>query len=297
MRVLISGATGLVGTGLAGLLGARGDQVLRLTRGPAAPGAVPWDPQVGALDPRALEGLDAVVHLAGENIAGGRWTPARKARIRESRVQGTRLLCERLAQCQRPPAVLASASAIGYYGDRGEALLSEDSPSGQGFLAEVCRAWEEAAEPARTHGLRVAHLRFGMILSARGGALARMLLPFRLGLGGRIGSGRQYLSWIALDDALRVLCQVLDQPTLRGPLNVVAPQPCTNAEFTQTLGQVLRRPTVLPLPAWAARLALGEMAEGLLLSSQRVLPARLLESGFRFELPDLAGALRQLLRA
>ena len=295
MKVLVSGAGGLIGTGLVQSLRAQGNEVRCLRRGTVGADAILWDPEAGMLDAGALEGLDGVVHLAGENIAGGRWTPARKQRIRESRVQGTRLLCARLAQLQRPPQVLVSASAIGYYGDRGEEELREDSPPGQGFLAEVCRAWEEAAEPARTRGIRVAHLRFGMVLSARGGALARLLLPFRLGLGGRVGKGRQYLGWISLDDAVQAAGHLLEHPDLSGPFNAVAPHHCTNAEFTRALGQVLRRPTLLPVPSWALRLALGEMAGELLLASTRVAPARLLESGFQFEHPELEEALRRLL--
>ena len=295
MKVLVSGATGLVGVGLVGLLQARGDQVLRLTRG-SVPGRISWNPQAGVLDPQALEGLDAVVHLAGENIAGGRWTPARKQRIRESRVQGTRLLCERLAQLRQRPAVLACASAIGYYGDRGEEELREDCPPGQGFLAEVCRAWEAAADPVRACGIRVAHLRFGMILSARGGALARMLLPFRLGLGGRLGSGRQYLSWIALDDTVGAICFVLEQPKMSGPINIVAPVALSNAEFTRTLGRVLKRPTIFPMPAFAARAAFGEMADALLLSSARVSPTKLNTAGYSFKYPRLEAALVHLRR-
>ncbi len=294
MRVLVSGASGLIGSALAAALKARGDQVVGLGRGVDA--QIRWDPVAGRLNEAALEGMDAVVHLAGENIAGGRWSAARKERIRSSRVEGTRLLCAALARLEQPPQVLACASGIGYYGDRGAEELKEDSAAGKGFLAEVCGAWEGAAEPARTRGIRVAHLRFGMVLSSGGGALARMLLPFRMGVGGRIGSGQQWMSWICLDDAVRAICHVLEQAALRGPINLTSPHPCTNTEFARALGKALRRPAIFPLPAWAARVALGEMAEGLLLSGCRVAPARLLESGFQFAYPELAGALRYLLK-
>jgi uncharacterized protein (TIGR01777 family) len=295
VKVLVSGASGLVGRALVQSLRRQGHQVRCLRRGSAGGGDVAWDPEVGALDPGALEGLDGVVHLAGENIAAGRWTPTRKARILSSRVQGTGLLAQTLARLAQPPSVLVCASAVGYYGDRGGEELTEASPPGQGFLAQVCRAWEEAAAPARAAGIRAAHLRFGMVLSARGGALSRMLLPFRLGLGGRMGSGKQWMSWICLEDAVRAILHLLEHPDLSGPFNAVSPHPCTNAEFARTLGKVLRRPALFPAPAWALRLALGEMAEELLLSSARALPVRLLESGFRFEHPELEKALRHLL--
>jgi hypothetical protein len=269
--------------------------VARLVRAlPTAGGDIPWDPAAGRLDPARLEGLDAVVHLAGENIAG-RWTAAKKARIRSSRVEGTRLLAEALAGLKRPPKTLLCASAIGYYGDRGAELLREESPAGTGFLAEVCREWEAAARPAAEKGLRVVHLRIGVVLSPAGGALARMLMPFKLGLGGRIGSGSQFMSWIASDDLSGVIRHALTTESLRGPVNAVAPQAVTNLEFTQTLGRVLRRPTPFPMPAFAARLAFGEMAEALLLASARVEPTRLVASGYRFRAPELEGALRHLL--
>jgi uncharacterized protein (TIGR01777 family) len=236
-----------------------------------------------------------VVHLAGANIAAGRWTPARKAEIRDSRVEGTRSLCQALARLAHPPQVLASASAVGFYGDRGTETLTEESVAGTGFLPGVCQAWEAAAEPATRVGIRVVHLRFGMILSPAGGALRKMLLPFRLGGGGRVGSGAQFVSWIAIDDVLGAIEHVLREESLHGPVNVVAPESVTNAEFTRSLGRVLRRPTLIPLPAFAARLAFGEMADALLLASARVMPARLRASGYRFRFPELEGALRHLL--
>ncbi|MSR83925.1 MAG: TIGR01777 family protein [Candidatus Latescibacteria bacterium] len=296
MKILVTGSGGLIGAALVQSLRTQGNEVCCLKRGTTNGDGIGWDPEAGRLDAGALEGLDAVVHLAGENIAAGRWTPERKQRILASRVQGTQLLSERLASLTRRPSVLICASAVGYYGDCGTEELGEDSPPGRGFLAGVCRAWEEAAEPARAAGMRTARLRFGMVLSAEGGALARMLPPFRLGLGGRIGSGRQYLSWISLDDAVRALGHLLDRQDLSGPFNAVSPHPCTNAEFTRALGKVLHRPAVCPVPAWALRLALGEMADELLLASTRAMPRRLLESRFRFEHPGLEDTLRYLLR-
>ena len=297
MHVLVTGASGLIGSALVPLLTAEGHRVTRLVRTTPAPGeaAIPWDPMAGRLEAARLEGIDAVVHLAGENIATGRWTPAKKARIRDSRVRGTRLLCETLAQLQHPPQVLVSASAIGYYGNRGDTVLHEDSPPGEDFLAQVCRDWEAATAPAAQRGVRVVRLRIGVVLSATGGALAKMLLPFRLGLGGVVGSGRQYISWIAIDDIVGVILYCLGNEAMEGPVNAVAPQAVTNAEFTRTLGRVLRRPTLFPLPAFVARLLFGEMAEALLLASTRVQPARLQTAGYRFLYPELEGALRHLL--
>ncbi len=297
MNVLISGSSGLVGSALVPSLKQEGHMVTRLVRStPTAGGkAVVWDPDKGQLSTAALEGIDAVVHLAGENIAAGRWTAERKARIRDSRVKGTSLLSETLARLERPPRVLVSASAIGYYGSRGDEVLTEESGPSTGFLAEVCQAWEEATAPAARRGIRVALLRYGVIFSGHGGALAKMLTPFRLGLGGRIGDGRQYVSWVALDDAVGAVHHALATEALTGPVNAVAPQPVTNAEFTKILGRVLGRPTVFPMPAFAARLAFGELADELLLSSQRVKPARLLDSNYPFRFPDLEGALRHVL--
>jgi len=296
MRVLVTGASGLIGSALVPVLTAGGHAVTRLVRSTPRPGQaeLPWDPTARSIATPALEGFDAVVHLAGESIAQ-RWTAEQRARIRDSRVQGTRLLCDALAQLVAPPRVLLCASAIGYYGDRGERALREDSAPGTGFLAEVCQAWEAAAAAAVQGGMRVVHLRLGVVLSPAGGALAQMLLPFRLGMGGVVGSGKQYISWIAVDDVLGVMQHALSTETLDGPVNVVAPQPVTNHEFTKTLGAVLGRPTILPLPAFAARLMFGEMADALLLASTRVVPARLQTSGYAFRYPALEGALRHLL--
>ena len=294
MKVLVTGSTGFIGSALVSALTAAGHQVTRLVRKLAGAGEVRWDPAAGAIDTGGLEGHDAVVHLAGENIAG-RWTAAKKQRIRESRVNGTRLLAEALAKLSRRPRALVCASAIGYYGDRGEEKLREGSPPGKGFLAEACVAWEAAAKPAADAGLRVVHLRIGVVLHPKGGALKQMLLPFKLGLGGVIGSGRQYMSWIALDDLIGIFQHALANDSLRGPANAVAPNPATNREFTKSLGQVLSRPTIFPMPAFAARLAFGEMADELLLASTRVEPARLAASGYSFAYPQLEATLRHQL--
>ena len=296
MQIAISGSSGLIGSALVSFLTAGGHRVFRLVRG-IAPGAdsIRWDPAVGVRDVALLEGLDGVVHLAGENIGAGRWTARRKAEIRRSRVEGTRRLCESLARLAKRPKVLVSASAVGFYGDRGEEALNEESPPGNDFLAQVCREWEAATAPAATAGIRVVNLRFGVVLSPAGGALKKMLLPFKLGAGGRIGSGRQFMSWIALDDVVGAIHHALITQSLAGPVNAVAPSPVTNAEFTRTLARVLRRPAIAPVPAFALRLAFGEMADALLLAGQRVLPTRLQASGYTFRFPDLEGALRHLL--
>ncbi|MFQ5915907.1 MAG: TIGR01777 family oxidoreductase, partial [Nitrospinota bacterium] len=239
--------------------------------------------------------MDAAVHLSGENIGEGRWTAAKKAAIRDSRVKSTRLLAETLARLEQPPRVFVCASAVGYYGDRGEEVLREESPLGSGFLPDLSLEWESAAEPAVQKGIRVVHLRNGIVLSPKGGALAKMLPPFKLGLGGKLGSGRQYVSWISLDDMVGVIRHALERESLSGPVNAVAPNPVTNAEFTQTLGRVLSRPTVFQVPAFTLRLAFGEMADAALLASARVEPARLLASGYSFRHPELEGALRHIL--
>lgn len=297
MRVAITGCTGLVGSGVVASLSAAGHEVVRLVRRPPAPGekAVRWDPEKGEIDAAGLEGLDAVVHLAGENIASGRWNAARKAAIRDSRVNGTRLLCGALAGLARPPKTLVCASAIGFYGDRGAEVLTEESPPGAGFLPEVCREWEAASGPAARKGIRVVLLRIGVVLSSKGGALSRMLAPFRAGLGGVIGDGSQYVSWVSLDDLVGIVLHALQSGELRGPVNAVAPVPVTNRELTEALGKILSRPTLLPVPAFALRLALGEMADALLLSSARVVPKRLEETGYRFRFPELPAVLRHLL--
>ena len=297
MRIAVTGATGLVGSAVVTALAGAGHEVVRLVRRDPAPGKqeVRWDPRKGEIDAAGLEGMDAVVHLAGENVGSGRWTAGRKAAIRDSRVNGTRLLCEALAALSRPPKTLVCASAIGYYGDRGEDLLTEESPAGRGFLPEVCREWEAATAPAAEKGIRVTPLRIGVVLTPTGGALSRMLPLFRAGLGGVLGSGKQYVGWVALDDLPGIVLHVLGREELRGPVNAVAPRPVTNRELTEALGKVLSRPTVLPVPAFALRLAVGEMADALLLASARVVPRRLEETGYRFRFPELFGALRHLL--
>jgi uncharacterized protein (TIGR01777 family) len=298
MKIIVTGASGLVGSALVPSLVAAGHQVTtlvrRATKEQTRPGVgeVEWNPAAGQLDAARFAGADAAVHLAGEPIAEGRWTDEKKRRIRASRVESTRLLAETLARLEPRPRVLVSASAIGYYGDRGAEVLTEASAPGRDFLAEVCQAWEAAAEPARAAGIRVAHTRIGVVLSGAGGALAKMLLPFKLGVGGRVGSGRQYMSWIALADVVGVIERALTDESLAGPVNTVAPQPVTNEEFTKTLGRVLGRPTFLPVPAFGLRLALGEMADALLMSSARVESARLRAAGYEFKYPQLEGALR-----
>lgn len=295
MHVAVTGSSGLVGSALVRSLTTDGHRVIRLVRGSPSGDDVQWDPGEGVRDVARLEGVDAVVHLAGENIAAGRWTPQRKDAIRRSRVEGTRRLSESLAKLSRRPQVLVSASAIGYYGDRGSEVLSEDSAPGKDFLARVCQEWEAATGPASQAGIRVVHLRFGMILSPAGGALEKMLLPFKAGVGGRVGSGAQYVSWIAIDDAIGAIYHAITAEGLKGPVNTVAPNPVTNAEFTRVLARVLSRPALLPMPAFAARLAFGEMADTLLLASARVMPVRLQATGYGFRHSDLEGALRDLL--
>lgn len=299
MNVLVSGSTGLIGEALVSELEAGGHRVVRLSRSSRG-GAVRWDPMRGEIEAERLVGIDAAVHLAGESIAGenpvtGRWTQGRKARIRESRTRGTRLLAETLAGLPTPPRVLVSASAIGYYGDRGDEVLREESAPADSFLGEVCREWEAAADPAREAGIRVVHPRFGIVLSKEGGALGTTLPIFKLGGGGRIGSGRQWWSWVALDDVVGATVHSLTTDSLSGPANVTSPNPLRNAEYTSILGRVLGRPTVIPLPAPVARVALGEVADELLLASARVEPAKLEETGYQFRYPELEGALRHLL--
>jgi uncharacterized protein (TIGR01777 family) len=269
---------------------------MRLTRGSAgsAPATATWNPDTGQIDLGRAGDIDAVIHLAGETIAQ-RWTPKTKQRIRDSRVEGTRLLAETLATMPAPPKVLVCASATGFYGDRGEEWLDEKSAPGAGFLADVCQEWEQAAQPARERGIRVVHLRIGIVLTPKGGALAKMLPSFRLGLGGRLGDGRAYWSWIALDDLLEAIQHAFADASVHGPVNVVSPNPVTNAEFTKTLGRVLNRPTILPVPRFAVDLLFGEMGREAILPSFRVKPAKLTEAGFRFGFPDLEPALRHLL--
>lgn len=294
MNVLVSGATGLIGSTLIPELEAGGHRVTRLTRSPRSDEDVGWDPDAGTIE-GDLAGTDAVVHLAGESIAEGRWTEEKKKRILESRQKSTRLLAEKIAGLQAPPSVMVSASAIGYYGDRGNELLTEESEAGYFFLSRVCQEWEAAAEPAREAGVRVVNPRFGVVLSTKGGALGTTLPIFKLGGGGKIGSGRQYWSWVALDDVVGAILHAIETDALSGPVNVTAPDPPTNAEYTRVLGGVLGRPTFFTVPAPAARIALGGMADELLLASARVQPAKLEETGYKYRYPELEGALRHLL--
>lgn len=294
MNVLVSGAKGLIGSALIPELEAGGHRVNRLTRTPRSGEDIRWDPDAGMIE-GDLAGFDAVVHLAGESIAEGRWTSERKRRILESRQKGTHLLAEKIAGLPEPPSVMVSASAIGYYGDRGNELLTEESEPGTMFLSGVCREWEAAAQPAREAGVRVVHPRFGIVLSTEGGALGSTLPIFKLGGGGKIGSGRQYWSWVSLDDVVGALVHAINRDALSGPVNVVAPDPLTNAEYTRVLGRVLGRPTFFAVPAPAARIVLGGMADNLLLASARVEPAKLDETGYEYCHPKLEGALRHLL--
>ena len=297
LRVLVSGASGLVGRALTPFLQTQGHEVIRLVRRAArGAGEIEWNPETGVVALGAAGPVDAVVHLAGAGIADARWTEARRKEIRDSRVRGTRALAEALAALARPPSVVVGASAIGYYGEAGDAWLDETSPAGKGFLADVTREWEAAWSPLEAAGTRRVYLRTGVVLSPAGGALAKMLPPFRLGLGGPVGNGRQWWSWITIDDLVAIAGHALADETLRGPLNAVAPEPVTSAEFAQTLGRVLSRPAVLPAPAWALRLALGRgLADEALLASQRVRPAALAASGHRFRHEKLEAALRHLL--
>ena len=291
-RIAITGASGLVGSRLVPFLRAGGHTVHRLVRSEAsAPDEIAWDPATGRIDADALEGFDAVIHLAGVSISGSRWSSARKEAIRSSRVQGTTLLAQTLASLQQPPAAFVSTSAVGIYGSRGDEELTETSSAGTGFLADVCQEWESAADSARTAGIRVVHPRFGVVIAGEGGMLKQLLLPFKLGVGGRIGNGKQYLSWIAIDDLLSVLLESVMNDSLVGPVNAVAPESVTNEEFTKALGATLHRPTLLPLPETAVKVAFGEMADELLLTSQRTEPARLNDAGFQFSFPTIQRAL------
>lgn len=295
-RIAVTGANGLVGAQLAAFLSTGGHDVRRLVRRPGSePGEFGWDPSAGRLDEKAVADADAVVHLAGESIASGRWTAESKRRVLESRTVGTRFLCEKLARLADPPRTLVSASAIGFFGDRGDTVLDESSPRGQGFLADVCEQWEAATRPAVEAGIRVVHLRIGVVMTPLGGALAQMLPPFRLGLGGPLGGGNQWMSWISLDDVLGAVLHCLATPSLEGPVHATAPTPATNAQLTRALAAALHRPALLPAPAFALRAALGEMADALLLASTRVVPRKLEDSGYVFRDAALGPALADML--
>lgn len=300
---LLSGASGMIGTALVEAFSLQSILPVQLVRGEANPAKrlIHWDPLAslpeGKQPPLAasLPSLDAAIHLSGANVAGQRWSQAYRGQLRESRLVPTRALCELLKRLPQPPRVLVCAAAVGIYGDRGSEILTESSAPGEGFLAELCQEWEQAAQPAEEFGIRVVHLRFGMVLGASGGVLARLLPVFKLGAGGRLGSGHQWMSWVALPDVVRAIRFAIETENLRGAVNVVAPHPVTNVEFTRSLGRVLHRPTVLAVPALALKLAFGEMAEATMLASTRVLPARLTDAGFRFEQEAIEPALRTLL--
>jgi uncharacterized protein (TIGR01777 family) len=297
VKILVSGSHGLVGTALIKSLEQDGGyEIFRLVRHyPESSFEIEWSPDRYSIALARIEGFDAVVHLAGESIAASRWTEEKKRKIRESRIKGTKLLADALANLSSPPRTLISASAIGYYGNRGDELLTEASGPGDDFLADVCREWEATTALATEKGIRVVNTRFGIILDAHGGALAKMLPPFRMGIGGKIGSGKQWMSWIALDDVVGAIKFALSN-SLAGAVNFVAPNPVTNAEFTKTLGKALSRPTIFPIPAFGVRLLFGEMADALLLSSQKVEPARLTRAGYQFQYLDLEEALRHKLK-
>ncbi len=297
MKILVTGSSGLIGTTLVTCLEEKDHEVIRLIRtasGNATDTAF-WNPESGVLDPKFFSGCDAVIHLAGENIAEGRWTAEKKRRLRKSRIEGTTLLCKTIAGLDNPPSILLSASAVGYYGNTLAQPRNESGDNGKTFLARLCREWEESTRTAEERGLRVVHMRFGVILDAHRGALAKMLPAFKLGLAGKFGQGNQYISWITSKDAVRAIEHALTCGDLSGPVNFTTPNPVTNLEFTKTLARALHRPAVLPVPAFLARLAIGEMASELLLIGTPAIPRKLLESGFQFQHPDLSGALRSIL--
>ena len=298
MRALISGASGFIGGALIPSLESSGAEITRLSRGKSGASTtkvIPWDPAKPTA-PESVSGFDAVIHLAGESIVG-RWTTPKKQKIRDSRIIGTRNLAQALAKGEAKPKVFVCASAIGYYGDRGDELLNEDSSAGTGFLPDVCREWEAATQPAADAGIRTVQIRTGIVLRSKGGALAKMLTPFKMGVGGRIGNGRQWMSWIDIEDMIGAILHVLNAETLRGPVNMVAPKPVTNADFTKTLAAVLSRPAFFPMPAFAVKLAFGEMGETVLLGSQRLEPAQLVRSGYAFRFTDLQASLQNLLKS
>lgn len=292
--IAVSGATGLVGNKLCSSLREQHHRVMRLVRSDARDmDDVLWDVENGMANKERLEGTDAIVHLAGENIAGGRWNERKKGRIRYSRIRGTHSLCTDLAALKQKPEVLVCASAIGFYGDQGARVLTESADGGSGFLPDVCREWEAACAPAVDVGIRVVNLRIGVVISRDGGALKEMLTPFRMGVGGKIGSGQQYWSWVAIDDVIGAIEHAIHHEELSGPVNCVSPNPVTNYDFTKTLGRVMSKPTIFPLPAFMAKLVLGEMAKNLLLASTRIVPKKLQDSGYSFHHTNLESALRQ----
>src|SRR2546423_1583906 len=293
MKIAIAGSSGLLGSALIPKFEAGGDDVSRLVRETPRANEVEWHPNQDEIDPATLRGFDAIINLAGENVAEGRWTDEKKRRIRNSRVNGTHLLSEAIAKAPEQPQVFLCASATGIYGDRENETLDEQSESGGGFLAGVCREWEQATEPASKAAVRVVNLRMGPVLAREGGMLSKLLTPFKMGMGGKVGSGKQYISWVALDDAVNAIKLAIDDESIHGPINIVSPNPVRNEEFTKPLGHVLNRPTALAMPAFAARLAFGEMADEMLLASQKVMPKRLSQAGFQFQYPTLEGAMRK----
>jgi uncharacterized protein (TIGR01777 family) len=295
MKVLITGSSGMIGAALAESLVANGHEVIRLRRQKLTDDSPMWDPENGVIDLADVRDINAVVHLAGENVAKGRWNSQKKGRILHSRVMGTKLLADYFSAADYKPDIFVSASAIGVYGNRGDELVDETSEPGSGFMADVCKQWEAATASASDAGIRVAHARIGVVLSTRGGALKTMLLPFKLGLGGVIGAGKQYMSWVSLDDVVGMIQFLIAHNSLQGPVNLVAPNPVSNREFTKTLGRALHHPTIFPLPAFVARMAFGEMADELLLASTRVLPKKLIDSGYQFLHPELEEAFEQML--
>lgn len=298
MRVIITGASGLIGSQLESFLLSKGNSVKRLVRkkNPLSKNEAFWDPVNGYLDASEIDGFDAIINLAGESLSEGRWSEEKKQRILESRIQGTQLLSQKIAELPHPPKVLINASAIGFYGDRGEEELTEKSASGsKSFVAKVCRDWEAATSGVLQAGIRVVCLRIGVVLSSKGGALAKMIPPFKMGVGGIIGSGEQYISWIAINDLVEVIYHVLTCEEIKGPVNAVSPNPVQNKDFTRILGDVLHRPSLFPMPAFAARLAFGEMADELILASTRVYPLELQKTGFQFKYPELRQALEGVL--
>ncbi|MDA2919440.1 TIGR01777 family oxidoreductase [Desulfobacterota bacterium AH_259_B03_O07] len=296
MKILISGSTGFIGSALIPFLTTGGHSVSRLlrTKSGLSENDVFWDPAKGEIETSKLEGYGEVVHLSGENVAG-RWTSVKKREIENSRVNSTNFICKTIAKLKKKPKVLVCASAIGFYGDRDDEILTEESDFGTGFLAEVAKRWEAATDSASEAGIRVVNLRFGVVLSPKGGALEKMLLPFRLGLGGKMGSGDQYISWISIEDAIVAIYHSMNNESIEGPLNVVSPDPVTNLDFTKILGKVLNRPTIFSIPSFLLKSIFGEMADETLLSSTRVEPSKLLSTGYEFQYPDLENALRHLL--
>jgi len=293
MKIAIAGASGLVGSALVPALAAEDAAITRLVRSAPKSGEIEWHPNQDQVSSELLEGFDVIVNLAGENVAGGRWTDELKRKIRDSRVSGTHLLSEAIARMSAKPSAFICASATGIYGDRDDETLDEQSESGGGFLAGVCREWEKACEPAIKAGVRVVNLRLGPVLARTGGMLAKLLTPFKMGMGGKVGSGKQYISWVALEDVVNAIKLTINDQSLRGPVNIVSPNPVTNEDFTRALGHVLNRPTALAVPAFAARLAFGEMADEMLLASQKVLPKKLLAVGFEFKYPQLEAAMQR----